>query len=69
MEIPRIQVTLATGISEERCRRMNLGYLNPDSVDQGEWRAHAADGWLVIPNAGETLYRTRAWLPQPVGIP
>src|SRR5207253_8914212 len=28
IESPRIQVTLATGISEERCRRVNLGYLN-----------------------------------------
>ena len=27
IETPRIQVTLATGIPEERCRQVNLGYL------------------------------------------
>ena len=32
VETPRIQVTLATGIPEERCRRINLGYLDPAGV-------------------------------------
>src|SRR5260370_37915225 len=29
VEEPRIQVTLATGIPEERCRRVNLGHVGP----------------------------------------
>jgi lactate racemase len=50
VETLRIQVTLATAISEEHCRRLNLGYINPDDIE-------ANDGsWSVIPNAGETLY-------------
>ena len=31
IESPRIQVTLATGITPERCARLNLGYLDPAS--------------------------------------
>jgi nickel-dependent lactate racemase len=59
VERARIRVTLATGIPEDMCRRINLGYLNPASVDVKEWREHAADGWLVVPRAGEMLYRLR----------
>lgn len=57
VEKPRITVTLATGIPEERCRRINLGYLDPASVDIEQWRARQNDGWLVVPHAGEMLYR------------
>jgi nickel-dependent lactate racemase len=55
LETPRIQVTLATGIPRERCERINLGYLDPATVNPDEWRGH--DGWLVVPRAGEMLYR------------
>jgi nickel-dependent lactate racemase len=56
-ETPRIRVTLATGIPRERCERINLGYLDPQSVDLAEWRAEEQNGWLVVPRAGEFLYR------------
>jgi nickel-dependent lactate racemase len=56
-EQPRIQVTLATGIPEERCRRVNLGYLDPRQIDLAEWEDREADGVLVVRNAGEMLYR------------
>ena len=59
VETPRIQVTLATGIPEERCRRINLGYMNPASVKLDEWRGREREGVVVIPRAGETLYRTQ----------
>ena len=36
-ERDRIRVTLATGISEERCARMNLGYLDPREIVFKEW--------------------------------
>src|SRR2546430_2091608 len=55
VERPRIQVTLATGIPEERCRRINLGYLDPREVEPGEWEGR--EGVLVGPHAGEKLYR------------
>ena len=55
LESPRIRVTLATGIPEEHCRRINLGYLDPATVDPEEWKSHS--DWLVVPRAGEMLYR------------
>ncbi len=58
-ETPRIQVTLATGIPEARCRRINLGYLDPSSVRFDEWRGREAEGIVLIPRAGEMLYRLR----------
>ena len=57
VERPRIQVTLATGIPEERCRRINLGYLDPASIRVDEWKGREADGVVVVPRAGEMLYR------------
>jgi nickel-dependent lactate racemase len=51
----RITVTLATGIDEETTRRVGLNYLDPASIDID---AYAADlGTLVVPDAGEQLYR------------
>ncbi len=55
-EEPRIKVTLSTAIPEERCRRVNLGYLAPDGVDPEAWRS---EGGLVVPEAGEKLFRLR----------
>jgi nickel-dependent lactate racemase len=60
VETPRIRVTLATGIPEERCRRVDLGYLDPARVDLDEWREREGEGILVVPRAGEMLYRLRS---------
>jgi nickel-dependent lactate racemase len=59
IERPRITVTLATGIPEERCRRINLGYLDPRAVKLDEWQGREAEGIVMIPRAGEMLYRAR----------
>jgi len=56
-ETARIRVTLATGIPRERCERINLGYLDPSTVDPAAWQARGGDGVLVLPRAGERLYR------------
>jgi nickel-dependent lactate racemase len=55
VEQPRIQVTLATGISPERTRRVNLGYRDPASIPLVEWRDR--QDVLFVPKAGEILYR------------
>jgi nickel-dependent lactate racemase len=60
IENPRIRVTLATGIPEERCRRINLGYLDPARVEVSKWQGPKAEGILVVPKAGEMLYRLKA---------
>ena len=59
IESARIRVTLATGIPEERCRRVNLGYLDPASVELEEWREREQNGWKVVPRAGEILFRLK----------
>lgn len=53
----RVQVTLATAIPEEVCRAANLGYLDPVSVDVAEFEADPDT--LVVPRAGEMLFRLR----------
>ena len=59
VERPRIQVTLATAIPEERCRRVNLGYVDPASINMNDWRGREGEGILLVPRAGEVLYRIR----------
>ncbi len=53
----RVRVTLATSIPEEVCRAANLGYLDPAAVDVASY-ARDPDT-LVVPRAGETLFRLR----------
>lgn len=53
----RLRVTLATQISPEVCESINLGYLDPDTVDLDALAQE--EGTTVIPNAGEVLYRLR----------
>jgi len=59
VERPRIQVTLATGIPPDRCRRVNLAYRDPASIDISEWENRQAQGRLYVPQAGETLYKLK----------
>jgi len=59
IESPRINVTLATRIPKERCRRLNLGYLDPDHINLDDWRGREAEGRLLVPKAGEMLYRLK----------
>ena len=59
VERPRIQVTLATGIPREVCEAVNLGYRDPDSIHPQDWADRESEGILLVPHAGETLYRVR----------
>jgi nickel-dependent lactate racemase len=59
IETPRIRVTLATRIPEERCRRINLGYADYREIDPAKWMGREAEGVLYVPHAGERLYRVR----------
>ncbi len=53
----RVTVTLATAIPEKVVRSVNLDYLDPARVDIEAWAADP--GTLVVPDAGEHLYRLR----------
>ena len=55
----RIKVTLATGIPKERCEKIGLGYLDPASFDPKTWIGKEDQGILVVPRAGEMLYRLK----------
>ena len=56
----RIQVTLASRISPEDCKTLNLGYRDPKDIDPDVWKDREDEGILFVPKAGETLYRVRA---------
>jgi len=60
VERPRIEVILATGIPEELCRQVNLGYLDPASVRLEEYQGREDEGVLFVDHAGETLHRLRS---------
>jgi nickel-dependent lactate racemase len=59
VEKPRVNVILATSIPEETCRKINLGYRNPDSIDIEAFRNREGEGILYVPKAGEMLHRLR----------
>lgn len=59
VETPRIKVTLATRIPRERCERLNLGYLDPDTINIDDWKNREDEGILLVPKAGEMLYRLK----------
>ncbi len=56
-EQARIRVTLATGISPERCAAHNLNYRDPATIEPKEWANREDEGILLVPKAGEILYR------------
>jgi nickel-dependent lactate racemase len=57
IEAPRARVTLATQIPEATCRRLNLGYRHPSSIAPESFAHREAEGVLLVPKAGEMLYR------------
>jgi nickel-dependent lactate racemase len=54
-ERQRVRVTLATGIPETVVRRANLAYLDPASINPDDWESDPSA--LIVPDAGEVLYR------------
>jgi nickel-dependent lactate racemase len=58
-EKPRIQVVLASAVSEKQCRAVNLGYRDPNTIDVATWQAQDPEKRLLVNPAGETLYRVK----------
>lgn len=56
-EHPRVRLTLATGIPQQRCERVGLNYLDPQTIDLDAWRAKHDPDTLIVERAGEILYR------------
>jgi nickel-dependent lactate racemase len=59
VEKPRIRVTLATQIPPDVCEQVNLGYRDPDEIDPQRWAEREDEGVLLVPHAGEVLYRLK----------
>lgn len=59
VEKPRVQVTLATGIPEEECKAINLGYRDPAGINPDDWKGKEDEGLLLVPHAGEILYKLK----------
>ena len=56
--VPRYNITMATGLDEETCRRVNLGYRDHRMLDY-EAMSHDRDT-LVVKDAGRDLYQESA---------
>jgi len=53
--VPRYRITMATGIDENTCRRVKLGYLDYKSFAYEQLRSDPDT--LIIENAGRDLYK------------
>ena len=59
LEQCRIKVTLATGIPEAVCKKINLGYRDPKSINLEDFANRENEGVLLVRKAGEMLYHLK----------
>jgi hypothetical protein len=53
--VPRYRITMATGIDEQTCKRVNLGYMDHRTFD---YQSFASDpNTLIVKDAGRDLYK------------
>jgi len=57
VEKPRANVVLATGISRQRCKKVNLDYMNPHDINIADYEDREDEGILLVHHAGEVLHR------------
>ncbi len=60
----RAQVTLATQIPPDRCKKINLGYRDPKTIRVEDFANREDEGILLVPKAGEMLFQLKnppAW--------
>jgi nickel-dependent lactate racemase len=53
--VPRFRITLASGIDQPTCHRINLGYLDPNTFRREDYETD--HDTLVVENAGSDLYK------------
>jgi nickel-dependent lactate racemase len=64
VEKGRVRVSLATGIPEDECKAVNLGYRDWRTIQLEDYANREDEGILLVPKAGEMLYHLRqrpAW--------
>ena len=54
--VPRYRITMASGLDEETCRRVNLGY-----IDHRTFKYEADPDTLIVENAGRDLYQPQIY--------
>lgn len=59
VEKANIKVNLASKISAADCAKLNLGYINPASINPTDWENRESEGILYVPKAGEILFRVK----------
>ena len=59
VEHPRIEVVLASAIPEEVCRKINLGYMDPATINPDDYRNKEEEDILFVEKAGEILHHVR----------
>ncbi len=59
VEKPRIEVILASSLSEEECRRINLGYMDYREIDLDMYKNTEDEGVFFVDKAGEVLHRVK----------
>jgi len=59
IETPRIEVTLATAIPPARVKQVCLDYADPAAIRPEAWAGQENAGILLVPHAGEMLYRLK----------
>ena len=55
----RVKVTLASKIPREVCESINLGYLDPETINLDDYAGREDEGVLLVWKAGEQLYRLK----------
>ena len=64
VERPRVNVVLATQIPKDVCDRINLGYMDPTTINPEDYANREDEGVLYVSKAGETLYRWKGASPE-----
>lgn len=60
VEKPRIEVILASSLSEKECHKINLGYMDYRQIDLEQYKNKEDEGILFVDRAGEVLHRVKA---------
>ena len=59
VEKPNVKVTLASKVPADVCASLQLGYMDPATISMDDWKDREDEGILLVPKAGETLYRLK----------
>lgn len=59
VEKPRIEVILASSLTQEECKKINLGYMDYRLIDLDDYKNRETEGILLVERAGEVLHRLK----------